>query len=429
MNQIDYNSAEYKRSRVSYMAQSTFEYFIALLVSDVFLAKLLTSLGLSDALVGIVSSFISIAFIIQLASIPLVRTKMSTKKLVIIFDTLSQLFYMFMYFVPFLPIGATEKKLLVVVLILLAYIFKYLIISICFKWANSYVAPTKRATYSAIKEMISLVSGIAFTMIMGYIIDRYESLGNLNGGFLFIAISMLVINICNFVCLLMIKKESKEEHDADNKPWGDVLKNTVGNRNFRSIVIFTMVFQFAIYFSVGFLGVFKTKDLALSVFAVQVINMISNGCRVLISIPFGRFSDKYSFAKGFELALAICFVGYICLMFTTAQTWFLIVAYSILYNVSVAGTNQNSYNIVYSYVQRDYITQAMAIKNCIGGAAGFVASLLGGKLLSYIQGNGNMLFGIPVLGQQVLAVISAVFLIVSLLIMHFVIGKQKIKIQ
>ena len=393
MNQTDYTSLEYKRSRQAYVAQSTFAYFIELLVADAFLAKLLTSIGLSDAVVGIVSSFISVAFIIQLASIPLVRVKISTKKLVIIFDTLSQLLYMLMFFVPLLPIGMAEKKILVVVSILLAYIFKYLILSICFKWANAYVAPTKRATYSAIKEMISLASGIAFTMIMGYIIDRYESVGNLNGGFLFIAISMLVINLCNFVSLLMIKKESPEEHNADNKPWSAVLKNTLGNKNFCSIVVFTMIFQFAIYFSVGFLGVFKTKDLALSVFAVQVINMLSNGCRFFVSIPFGRFSDKHSFAKGFELALVICLVGYICLMFTTKQTWFLIVAYTILYNVSIAGTNQNSYNIVYSYVKSDYITQAMAIKNCIGGAAGFMASLIGGKLLSYIQANGNMLFG------------------------------------
>ena len=94
MNQIDYNSPEYKRSRTAYIAQSTFEYFISLLVADAFLAKLLTSIGLSDAVVGIVSSFISVAFVIQLASIPLVRTKISTKKLVITFDTLSQLLYM-----------------------------------------------------------------------------------------------------------------------------------------------------------------------------------------------------------------------------------------------------------------------------------------------------------------------------------------------
>ncbi len=48
--EIDYNSSGYKRSRAAYIAQSTFDYFVALLVGDAFLAKLLTSLGVSDPL-------------------------------------------------------------------------------------------------------------------------------------------------------------------------------------------------------------------------------------------------------------------------------------------------------------------------------------------------------------------------------------------
>lgn len=75
----DFNSQEYKRSRGAYMAQCTVEYFVSLLVTDAFLAKLLTSIGISDALTGIISSFITLAFVIQLLSIFLVRLRVSTK--------------------------------------------------------------------------------------------------------------------------------------------------------------------------------------------------------------------------------------------------------------------------------------------------------------------------------------------------------------
>ena len=54
--------------------------------------------------------------------------------------------------------------------------------------------------------MISLFTGIIFTAVIGYIIDRYEGIGNLDGGFLFIAISIFILNICNFICLMVIKK-------------------------------------------------------------------------------------------------------------------------------------------------------------------------------------------------------------------------------
>ena len=76
---INYNSPEYRRSRTAYIAQCAFEYLVTLLVADAFLAKLLSNLGMSDTMVGIISSFASLAFVIQLFSIFLVNTKISQR--------------------------------------------------------------------------------------------------------------------------------------------------------------------------------------------------------------------------------------------------------------------------------------------------------------------------------------------------------------
>lgn len=420
----DFNSPEYKRSRASYMAQCTVEYFVALLVADAFLAKVLTSIGISDALIGIISSFTTLAFVIQLLSIFLVRLKVSTKKLVMTFDTMSIFFFMSLYFIPFLPVGKTEKTILVMLAIMLAYAGKYLIYSICFKWANDFVEPTKRGIYSARKEIISLVTGIIFTMTMGYIIDHYESIGNLNGGFLFIATTILILNIANFVCLLLIKKEEEQEdHSITLK---EAAKNTLGNKNFRNVVILTVLYDVTRYVTAGFLGVFKTNSLLMSVFLVQVVNMIGNFSRVLVSVPMGKYSDRTSFAKGFRVALCIMALGYLVLGFTTNKTWWLIIVYSILTNCSVAGTNANSFNITYSYVEPKYISQAMAIKNCIGGICGFGASIVGGRILQAVQNNGNKVLGIPMYGQQLLALISCVLCVITIIFLKNVIEKQEV---
>ncbi|MBE7038091.1 MAG: MFS transporter [Ruminococcaceae bacterium] len=423
----DFNSIEYKRSRNAYMAQCTVEYFVSLLVTDAFLAKLLSSIGISDMIIGIISSFITLAFVIQLMSIFLVKVKVSTKKLVIFFDTISIFFFMFLYVVPFIPIDKTQKTILIVVSIIAAYAGKYLIHSICFKWANSFVDPNHRAEYSAVKEMISLFSGMIFTLITGYIIDRYEDVGNLNGGFLFIAAFILILNISNFVCLCMIKKE--EQMEDSTIPMREVLKNTISDKNFRNIIILTVLWDVARYFTVGFIGVFKTKDLMMSVLFVQVVNIIANFARMIISKPFGRYSDKHSFAKGFRMALCIAAIGFFINMFTTNKTWIFVVIYTILYNCSVAGTNQNSFNITYSYVDEKYITQAMAIKNCIGGIFGFAASLVAGSILDVIQKNGNQIFGIHIYAQQLFSGISFVITFVAIVFLKKVIEKQKVVIR
>lgn len=425
----DYNSPEYKQSRGAYKAQCTIYYFVTLLAADAFLAKLLGSIGIEDSLIGIISSFISVAFVIQLMSIFLVELKVSTKKLVILFDTIGISFFVLLYMVPFIPASTEVKTILVIVSVIAAHAGNYLISSICFKWANSFVEPTKRARYSASKEIISLISGMIFTTIIGYIIDRFEGLGNLNGGFLFIAAAMLILNICNFICLMLIRKEDESEREAGDQPLSVVFKNILGNRNFRNVMILTIMWDVARYFTIGFMGTFKTKDLVISVFVVQIINMIANFIRMLVSKPFGRYSDKHSYAKGFQLGLYLAAGAFLINMFTTKSSWFLVIFYTILYNCCLAGTNQNSYNITYSYVDSKYITQAMAIKNSIGGICGFGASIIAGKILGYIQANDNQIFGISIYGQQVLSAISFVIVVIAIVFTKKVIEKQRVMVQ
>lgn len=426
-----YNTHEYKQSRKAYIAQCAFEYFIMLLVADAFLANLLTSIGISDSYIGVISSFISFAFLFQLLSIFLVKKITNTKKTVITFSCMSQLLFMCIYLIPFMPISKLLKTVLVACFILFAYISNYMTGGVLFKWANSFVKPTRRAEYSAVKEMISLVSGTVFILVMGFVIDWFADIGNVNGGFLFVACVMLILNICNFISLMLIKNNNKNENEGkiDKSSFDQVIKNTLGNKNFRSVIIMTVLANTAQYMTVGFLGTFKTKDLAISIGLIQVINIIGNIGRIAISVPFGKFSDKRSYAVGMRYAYILVTIAFLVLCFTTPASWWLIIIYTVLYNISFAGSNQNSFNIVYSYVDSKYMVQAMAIKNSIGGLCGFLISLLAGRILAYVQSNGNMFLGIHMYGQQLLAAISVAISLLTVLYIRLVIEKQNVRIQ
>ena len=421
-----FNSAEYKRSRKAYAAQCTFEYFVSLLVADAFLAKLLSSMGIRDSLIGIISSFISLAFIFQLLSLFVTSFPINRKRTVISFNIVSQLMFCSLYVIPFLPLGKELKTVLVILGVLIAYAGQYVAAPILYQWANSYVAPVHRAEYSAVKEMISLVSGIVFGSALGYVIDRYEGLGNINGAFLFIASAMLITAALNLASLMLIKGDGKKQEGAS---LDGVIKEILGNRKFRKLVVMTILWDCARYFSIGFMGVFKTKDLLLSVFAVQIINISGQIARMFLSVPFGIYSDKKGYAKGFELAAFIAAIGFLINIFITKNLWFLIILQTLCYNVSLAGTNQNSFNITYNYINPKYISQAMAIKNSIGGICGFVSALIAGKIVSHIREAGNSLLGFSVLPQQVLSVISFVLAMAVVLYIKLEIEKEKIKLQ
>ena len=426
-----YDSKAYKRSRMAYRMECTFEYFVAILMGDAFLAKLLTDMGFSDAETGIISSLITLAFLFQLVSVFVVRKITNTKLFAIIFHTASQIIFMSLYLLPFMGFAEEIKKPLVVICILVAYFGNYMVSTLIFRWGNSFVNPQKRAGFTAGKEIISLLSGMVVSFGAGFVMQKFEESGNLKGGFIFAAVAILIFCISDLIMLLLIKNDIKPKQDkADGSSMKDIIANTIFNRNFLSVVVLMVLWDSSRYIVVGFLGTYKNSLFTLGV--VQIISVAGQLARAVMSRPLGKYTEKRTFAKGIELGLIIAAVATFINIFTTPETSFFIIIYTILYNVCLAGVSGNITNITYSYVDSRYFAEASAIKNSVAGIFGFGASLLGGLILDFVQKNQDVIretVGFAVYGQQVLSVISCVMFIITILFAHFVVGKQKVMIQ
>ena len=419
-----YNSPDYKRSRIAYISQSAIGYFVALLVADAFLASLLDYIGISDAMIGIMTSLASLACVSQFLSIFLSRLKSSNKTLTITFRLISSSIFMFLYVIPFLPINSSLKGIIVFIAVLVAHICSSSVAPLYFKWSNSFINPETRAVFAATNEITSLVGGIIFTTVAGYIVDKYKGLGNLEGAFIFIAVSMLILNILNFISFSFIKKDELPKENQ-TKNLKDVFKYIIKNKNLRNIVLLGSMWEVANYFTCGFMGIYKISNLGISIFTIQIINIAATVIRVFISRPFGRFSDRYSYAKGLRVGLMIMFLAFLSVVFATKETWYLIIVYTLLYSVGSAGTGQNSSNILFSYVKEEYISEAYAIKFCISGTLGFLASIAGGFLLDIIQKKGVTFFEVAVNAQQILAAITCVNILITIIFSIKVIEKQE----
>lgn len=422
-----FDSGAYKRSRWAYTFECAFEYFISLMVADAFLATLLTAMGLSDAVIGVISSLISLAFLFQLFSILVVQHIRSIKLVAVPIHCISQLFFLVLYLLPFFNIPQQFRTAIVVGCLLIAYFGNYLVTSVIFNWGNSYVNPVGRANFAATKEIISLISGVIVSLSMGWAFDSFIAADNINGGFLFIAVMMLLMNIGDFICLMLMKNRKTEKKDAEKaEPFWRVVRMLFSNKSFVYSVVLHAMWSISVYMTIGFMGTYKTKELLLSVGAVQIINIVACLARALVSKPIAHFADKRSYAKGIELGMTIAAIGYLVNIFTTPNMWWLVILYTILYHVACAGTSQNMMNMVYSYVDSKYFVQASAIKYSVSGLCGFGASMLGSRILSAVQSSGNTFLGIPLYGQQLLSAISLVIVIVAILFVKFVLEKQKI---
>jgi len=426
-----YEGSEYKRSRTAYMMQCAFEYFVAIVVGGSFLTKLLGYVGFSDGAIGIISSLISLTCVFQLLSMLVVQKISNTKKYSMTLQAVGRLLFMSLYLIPFLPFAKEYRGALIVAGIVLAYLCYYLATSVTFKWGNSFVDPRKRAEFSAVKEMISLILGMVVTLVVGYVMDVFEASNNLEGGFIFCAVAILIFAICDLTCLLLIKNDIKPKAKQEKEPMKVVLQNTIGKRGFRNIIILSTLYNIAVYFSVGFLSTYRLNahELAFSVATVELFNVIGSGVRFLISKPFGRYSDRKSFAKGIELGMILAAASFVLSVFTMPETRYLAVVQILLYHMASAGVGQNMLNITYNFVDMKYFVQASAIKNALGGLCGFGASLLGSALLTAMQTGGNQLLGIRIYGQQLLSLVTAVLIAVCILFNRKVVQKEKIKVQ
>ena len=424
-----YTAPGYARTRWAYTIECAFEYFIALLVANPFLTSLLTYLELDDATVGIIQSIISVAFLFQLASLLVVQRIANVKRVAATVHTVGQLFFLFLYLIPFLPLPEHYRATVVIGCLLVGYFGNYLVTSIIFRWGNSYVDPSHRARFAGTKEMISLVSGFAVTMVMGWVYDRFEK--DVETAFLITAIVMAVVCGLDLLCLLLMKNRvTAPPKREDVLPFRQVVRVLFTNRSFVYVLIASILWQCAHYFLLGFMGTYELGELALGVGLAQIIKNSGVLARFALTRPIARYTDKKGYAKGLSLGITIAAAGFLVNIFTMPGLWWLIIIYTVLNGIANAGIGQNFLNISYSYVEEQYFVQASAIRNSVSGVFGFFAALAGGEILKAVQAvnpeaGGIEMFGTVIYGQQILSAISFVFAVAALLFIHFVLEKQK----
>ena len=422
-----YASSDYRRTRGAYAMECTFEYFVSILVSDAYLSSLLDHMGVSDGTIGIITSLISFAFLFQLFALFAVKRIKNVKRASIFFHFVSQLFFMSVFLVSFLPAAREYKTAIVIGCVIFAYFGNYLVTSVIFKWGMSYVDDRKRASFAATKEMISLISGTVFTFIIGYAVDRFAEAGNVEGGFLFVAGAILASSILDLICLIVMKSPKKVKEEERGEPIIQVVKTLFKNKAFICILVAGMLLFSSEYLTNSFMGIYKTSktELNFTVGEVQIINILGCLFRFALSKPLGKFSDKTSYSTGFligSLMLCLCFFLNI---FTTPSTRWMVYLYTLLYHGSRAATNQNFLNMTFDYVENKYFVQASSIKAAAAGTCGFLSTLLGARLLSSVQASGNTVFGIEMRGQQLLSIISFTLALILSFFVLFVLKKQK----
>lgn len=413
----------YKTSRILYIIEAALEYFISLLVIGAYLAKVTSSIGMSDTLTGILTSFVSLGCGFQIVAVFFVKKK-TVKSFVTILHILNQLFFALIYLVPFIHINQTAQIVLFVVFLLLGHVINNVINAPKVNWFMSLVDDKKRGSFTANKEMVSLIGGMIFSLCMGKIIDGFEANGNLSGAFIVCGCTVFALMIMH-TATLIFSKEKINESQTEVKT-STVIKELFKDKNLIKVIILQILWNVAHYAAMPFYGSYQIKELGFSMTFVSILSIAYSIVRALFSKPLGRYADKHSFVNMLNICFAIMLVAFGINIFTVPKNGkILYTVHYMLYAVAMAGVNSATINLIYDYVGQERRTGALALNNTFSGFAGFFTTLAVSPLVSYIQSNGNKLFGISIYAQQVVSIIATALLVVLLIYLNTVVKRIK----
>lgn len=409
MNDLRFkNGDSYKTSRVMYIFEALFEYLISILASGAFLAKLTTTIGISDSVTAILASITSLSSVFQIVSIYLSH-KNPIKPIIIPMQVLSQLMYAGLYIVPLIGFKSGVVPVFCIVIVL-ANALKNITSPLKVNWFMSLVDAKKRGSYTAILQIVSVIGATTFTLISSSAIDRFEAEGNMNGAYLTLTLMIFaLIVLCNIP--LFISREKHEVSERKTSPLRSIKLLFANKAYVRSIAIFS----FYSLASIGgaFLATYQIKELGFSMTFIAILDTAVCVMQIGALALFGRLSFRMQHRSLIRLAYVFSAISYTALIFTTTSTGtVLFLVYRIFMMLYSSSMAVSQHNLLFEICPPEERTSAISIFTMTSGLIGFAATVAVTPLFNYMQATGVSIFGINVFPQQVFAALALVLVII-----------------
>ena len=404
---------KHRRTRILYILQADFEYFISLLVAGSFLAAVTAQLGISDSLTGVISAIISLGQAFQLLSIFM---RKNIKRRVVLFSVMNQLVFMCLYVIPLTGLPPGWKTALFIGAVTLAYFLYNIVHPKKIDWLMSMVEDGSRGRYTSVKEMVSLLTGMVFSYVMGSMSDYYRGIGQIRKSFAICAGVILVLTVLHTLTMwLAAEKEEREGASSGTGRGGRF--GIIRDRNVLRVTAVLVIWHAANYVAVPFYGSYQIKELGFGLKYVSVLGILYSSVRILFSFVWGAYADRRSFARMMRACMAVAAVGCLINVFTVPENGkLLFTTYYVCYAMAMAGIGNAAMNVVFDYVDASKRADALAVTQVVAGICGFATTLLASPLVTYVQDNGNMFLGMHVYAQQILSLLSCVLYLLAIVL-------------
>lgn len=403
-----------RTGRLLVIIEAAVEYFIHLCVTSTFLTAILNDMDVTASLQGIIGAIASLTCSVQLISVFWVKKTYPCKRWVSLLNLLSQLLFVILYIIPMTSLSSVIRVSLFMVLLFAAYACQYYLTPSRVSWQMSLVSDNQRGSFTAKKEIVSLIGGMLFSQGAGIMLDYFKAKGDMRTCFTVFAVTITVLSLLHLFIMLWTH-EPEPQVQAPSKSFSQIIDIVFRNPDVRRTVIFEVLFM-AGNVSLNFQSVYATRTLGLSYTYITAIAILHSLFRAVVSPFLGRIADRRSWAYMLRICLAVLIIGYVAYTLCTPENalWVYPI-FMICYGFSLGGTNAAKTNLCLDYVAKEDRRYVLGIQSALGGISGFLLTLLASLLVDNIEKNGNTLLGFSVYPQQILFAVSAAVLLLLVL--------------
>ena len=411
----------YGLTRLMYMVEALFEYFISILTTGVYLAKLTSTIGISDSMTAILSAITSLSGVFQIISIYLAH-KTPVKRWVVPMQLITSLMFASLYMIPLFGLKK-NVSLVFFIIIVTANALKMIASPIKTNWFLPLVPSHERGMYRSKLTIMSVVGGTLFTLFASAVIDYFEKNGSENSVFIALTVMILIL-VIGHVMPMVVSKEKYEVRDKHESPLKSV-STLFKNKNYRRIVIVFTLYSIAVGITGPFLGTYQLNELGFSLSFIAGVDVFINIIWIALLAFFGTYSFKHTHKHIMSIGYVTSAIAYFFVIISTPVTGMITFTIYRAITTIYSATNSVSHtNMIFEATPPEDRTSGVAIATICSGVCSFLATLAATPFVDYIQANGLVIFGMQVYAQQALATVSMfIKLIVAVLLMTM--GKAK----
>lgn len=349
-----------------------------------FLAGYLLYLGAQPAFCAVVAALPQLGCIMQIIS-PFLFEKMRSRKVLICGCCFAFRFGMGLAgLIPFLLPTQNAKLGSIFALYLLAFCCAGFVTPGLDQWTMELAPKYRRGQFFAGRNILSALLNSGISLVLGWQLDQFTLQGKSETGYF-----VLYACCCLLACVdlfLLSKMDEVPCKPMVSMKLGDLLR-PLRDQTYRKIMIFLLMWFFAVNFSRAFVSVYMLEALGMPHTTITIVATVASAAGMVGTWFWGSVADRSSWNR--IMIWTGCLVGTAYLCWGMVRPGQHLLAAFVLQAV-LGGCNGSfeiaSMNLQFSCSPREGKTLYLGVGAAVSNLAGYGAAILGASLQSWLMG-------------------------------------------